>query len=650
MLELKKGIDILTDVGGVNTIAEARTIIEAKLDDVNRKKLAPITNEEALIKIAAAINMCEPDNVFINTGSEEDCAWIRNFSLEKGEEKALAKKGHTIHFDLPEEQARLVNQTFYIVNEDEKTSAMAKKVVRSEGHAYVTEYMKGIMKGKTMMVGFYARGPVGAFATTPAIEISSSTYVLHSAELLYRNCYDNFDAEAKRRGIFFTNVHSEGLNRAEDVPNARIFMDRSWLTTFSTFCTYAGNTLLMKKGNHRFSVDYATYFGVEKELSEHMFITGLENKKGKTVYFAGAAPSGCGKTTTAMVGTGFVGDDLAQMWIADDGTCRAINPEAGIFGIVEDVNREGDPMLMKSLRDDDTEVIWSNVLIGEDKVPYWSGSGENIPEEGFNFQGAWKKGMTDANGKVVPPSHKNSRCTIDAKAIENHNAEDNADPAGVAVKVITYSGRDADTMPPVWVAKNPDDGVAIGASIVSAATATEIGATGVRRQPWANAPFIPGALADYMDAQFKFFNSDKYTEGNRPIMAGLNYFLTHANRGSDGNGLLGEKKDVHVWLGWLASYVSGEVKAIETPIGFVPLYDDLKTLFAGIDKEYPKSLYDMQFALYIDKIVARIDLQTEAYGKEENLPPQLFTVFNAQKAGLLALKEAQGAIVDVEKL
>ena len=133
-------------------------------------------------------------------------------------------------------------------------------------------------------------------------------------------------------------------------------------------------------------------------------------------------------------------------------------------------------------------------------------------------------------------------------------------------------------------------------------------------------------------------------------MAGLNYFLTHANRGSDGKGLLGEKKDVHVWLGWLAEYVTGNVTAIETPIGFVPKYDDLKTLFAGIDKEYPKSMYDMQFALYIDKIVARIDLQTEAYGKEENLPSQLFEVFAAQKAELTALKDAHGAIVDVEKL
>ena len=155
-------------------------------------------------------------------------------------------------------------------------------------------------------------------------------------------------------------------------------MDRSWLTTFSTYCTYAGNTLLMKKGNHRFCVDYATYFKKEEQLSEHMFITGLTGPGGRTTFFAGAAPSGCGKTTTAMVGTDFIGDDLAQIWIAPDGTVRAINPEKGIFGIVEDVNREGDPHLMDCLRGDGTEVIWSNVLIDEHGVPHWSGNGENI--------------------------------------------------------------------------------------------------------------------------------------------------------------------------------------------------------------------------------------------------------------------------------
>ena len=650
MLELNKGVDILAETGGVKTVEQARAVIQNKLDAANLEKLEPIKNADALIKIANAIELCQPDEVFVDTGSEADGKWIRQYSLKKGEEEKLSREGHTIHFDLPQDQARLVNQTFYIVNEDENLSALAKSVPRAEALGYVAENMRGIMKGMTMMVGFFCRGPAGAQAAIPAIEISSSGYVFHSASLLYRNCYAKFDAEVARKGLFFTNVHSEGPNRPEDVPNARIFMDRSWLTTFSTFCTYAGNTLLLKKGNHRFSVDCATYLTRGEELSEHMFITGMTGPGGRKTFFAGAAPSGCGKTTTAMVGTDFVGDDLAQMWIAADGTVRAVNPEIGIFGIVEDVNREGDPYLMECLRGDGTEVIWSNVLVDEDGVPHWAGNGEPRPSKGVNFQGEWHEGKTDADGKPVPISHKNSRCTLLCSAIKNHATEANADPAGVPVKVITYSGRDADTMPPVWVAKNNDAGVAVGASIVSAATATEIGASGVRRQPWANAPFIPGALADYMDSQFKFFNSDKLSEAGRPIMAGLNYFLTHANRGGDGKGLLGEKRDVKVWLGWLERFSHGDVEAIETPIGHIPKYEDLKALFAEIDKDYPKALYDMQFSLYVDNIVARIDLQTEAYNKEENLPPQLFQVYQEQKAGLLALKKAHGAVVHPDQL
>ena len=650
MLDLYKGSDILATVGGVKTLAEAKTIIEETLDSANQAKLAPITNGDALIKMANAIKLCKPEAVFVNSGSKEDIDWIKQHCLDKGEEKKLAKAGHTIHFDLPQDQARLVNQTFYIINAGEKMSSLAKSLLRDEATAYIEKYMDGIMAGLTMMIGFYSRGPVGAEAAVPAIEISSSGYVLHSAELLYRNCYDQFDREAERMGVFFTNVHSEGLNRPEDIPNARIFMDRSWLTTFSCYCTYAGNTLLMKKGNHRFCVDYATYYKKEAHLSEHMFITGMTGPGGRKTYMAGAAPSGCGKTTTAMVGTDFIGDDLAQIWIAADGTVRAINPEKGIFGIVEDVNREGDPYLMDCLRGDGTEVIWSNVLIDEHGIPHWVGNGEEAPEKGINFQGEWFAGKTDADGNPVPISHKNSRCTLLAEAIANHNTEAAEDPAGVPLKVITYSGRDSDTMPPVWVAKNMDEGVVIGASIVSQATATEIGVSGVRRQPWANAPFIPGALADYMDAQFIFFNSDKISDSGRPIMAGLNYFLTHANRGGSGSGLLGEKKDVKVWLGWLELFASGDVEAIDSPIGYLPRYEDLEKLFAGIDKAYPKSLYDMQFALYLDNIISRIDLQTEAYSKEEDIPTKLFEVYEKQKAELLQFKDQFGSIVTLDKL
>lgn len=253
--------------------------------------------------------------------------------------------------------------------------------------------------------------------------------------------------------------------------------------------------------------------------------------------------------------------------------------------------------------------------------------------------------MVDEKGKPVPMSHSNSRCTLSSIALDNYSPEAE-NPKGVETLVITYSGRDSDTMPPVWAARDSDEGVVIGACIVSAATATEVGATGVKRAPWANAPFIPGALGDYMDAQFQFFGSSRIAPDKKPVMAGLNYFLTHEARGGDGKKLLGEKRDVKVWLAWLERRAHGDVDAIETPIGFIPRYADLKDLFRSIiDKEYPEDLYIRQFSLYIDNIVSRIDLQTAAYSKETNLPQKLFEILNRQRVALLGLKDRFGSVV-----
>jgi len=206
-------------------------------------------------------------------------------------------------------------------------------------------------------------------------------------------------------------------------------------------------------------------------------------------------------------------------------------------------------------------------------------------------------------------------------------------------------------MPPVWVGKNADHGVVIGASIVSAATATEVGATGVKRQPWANAPFIPGALSDYMRVQFEFFNNDAFSDEGRPILAGLNYFLTEESRGGASKKLLGEKRDVRVWLGWLGKRANGEVGAIKTPIGFIPKYEDLKNLFSSeINKEYSKELYNKQFSIYVDKILSRIELQREAFGKEKDLPAKLFDVYNQWEKDLNTLKDNFGSIVLPDQL
>jgi phosphoenolpyruvate carboxykinase (GTP) len=650
MLKKNEGTDIVKELGGIQNIEQAQALFEKRLDNDHLSRIRTLTHPEILIKIANAIAMCDPARVYINTGSETDRRFIRQLALNKGEEAVLPMDGHTIHFDLKEEQGRIIDRTFYIANPGEQISSLANKTLRDDAIVQVKEKMVGIMRGTTMVVGFYMRGPVGAPAANPALEITSSAYVSHSAEILYRNAFADFEKEVARLGHFYTNIHSEGLNRPEDLPNARVFMDRSHRTTYAFNCTYAGNTLLLKKGNHRFSVDKAVYEGNGKELAEHMFITGIDGPDERVTWVAGAAPSGCGKTTTAMAGNHFVGDDLAQMWIDEDGSVRSINPECGIFGIVEDVNGEGDPMLMDRLRNPGSEVIWSNVLIDDSGTPHWTGNGEAQPIRGRNFQGPWKKGLIDAAGKAIPISHPNARCTIASSAMANYSRMAEA-PEGVETRVITYSGRDSDTMPPVWVAKNSDHGVVIGACIVSAATATEVGASGVKRAPWANAPFIPGALGDYMKAQFDFFGSSAIADGKRPIMAGLNYFLTHGARGGSGKQLLGEKKDVKAWLGWLERRAHGDVEAIETPIGFIPRHEDLKTLFETlIDKPYPQDLYDRQFSLYVENILARIDLQMAAYAKEEGIPQQLFEVLREQREGLMVLKEKFGPIITPAQL
>ena len=171
------------------------------------------------------------------------------------------------------------------------------------------------------------------------------------------------------------------------------------------------------------------------------------------------------------------------------------------------------------------------LLIDENGVPHWTGNGEPAPDKGNNFQGEWYQGKKDKNGNLIPISHPNARCTLASSALANYS-EKAEDPAGVETRVITYSGRDSDTMPPVWVAKTSDHGVVIGACIVSAATATEVGATGIKRAPWANAPFIPGALGDYMDAQFKFFGNKKISPEKQTHFGRVELFSNRRSKGA----------------------------------------------------------------------------------------------------------------------
>ena len=224
MMKKREGIDIVSEIGGITTIDAAVKLFEEKMDTKNLQRINEITNTEVLIKVANAIAMCRPDSVFVNTGSDADRQFIRDLSLEKGEEAKLPMEGHTIHFDLKEEQGRIIDRTYYFTNPDDLVSSLANKVDRAEALEDIRGKMVGIMAGKIMIVGFYIRGPGGAPVSNPALEITSSTYVSHSAEILYRNAFSDFNDQVERLGHYYTNIHSEGLNRPEDLPSARVYI------------------------------------------------------------------------------------------------------------------------------------------------------------------------------------------------------------------------------------------------------------------------------------------------------------------------------------------------------------------------------------------------------------------------------------------
>ena len=157
----KDVIDIVTELGGIRTAEAADKVFSERIEAAQLAKLDKVKNEAVRLKIANAIVLCDPDSVFINTASDEDRQFIRDLSLEKGEEKTLPMENHTIHYDLKDEQGRIIDRTFYISNEGEQVSSLGNKMDRSEACEDIKDKMSGIMKGKLMMIGFYLRGPVG---------------------------------------------------------------------------------------------------------------------------------------------------------------------------------------------------------------------------------------------------------------------------------------------------------------------------------------------------------------------------------------------------------------------------------------------------------------------------------------------------------
>ncbi len=629
-----------------------RTYLGSLMDEPNRRKLMDCSRE-VMEPIYNGSTRMRPDSIFINTGSVEDMAYIRGKALELAEELQLAIKNHTCHFDGPGDQGRDTANTKYLAYADTEISSLQKKLELSVGREEVLTIMDGIMRSKEMIVSFISRGPVGSSVADPTLQMTDSYYVIHSEFLLYRMMDpETFSREVADKGYMFINFHSSGAltdtNVSANLDQRRIYMDVENFCSYSCNNQYAGNSIAPKKINHRFANmnDIRNYFG--RRLDEHMFVTGFAMED-DVVYFAGAYPSGCGKTGTAMTGTHLVGDDLAKIFIdSASGEVRAVNPERGMFGIIEGVNREDDPETMQVLTEEGNEVIFSNLLLSNGK-PYWNDMGEPLPEKGRNFEGEW----TAESGK--PASHKNARFTILLDALENYDSAVEK-PEGVKLSGLLYGGRDYTTMPTIVMAHDWLGSVVHGAIIRSATTATEIGADGSeKRSPFANEAFFPGPLAQYIKHYIAFGENPDIAPENLPSGFQVNYWLHKSGRGilapGEADGLIGEKRDTKVWMRIMALMHQGKVETIWTPIGRIPGYRDLKMLFREvIEKEYKKEIYTLQFSLYIDNLLKRIEMSIAEFSQEEGMPDAFFKVLNTWKQDLVVLRETVGPIVTPDQM
>jgi len=602
------------------------------IDDISMAKLKALNNPHVIKIVEEYARLCKPSKVTVITDSKEDKEYIRKRSLEKREERPLKAKGHTYHFDGANDQGRDTANTRILIPKGVKISKFINTLDRDEGVKAALALLDGIMKGKEMLVSFFCLGPVNAKFSIPAMQITDSFYVLHSEDILYRNGYDHFKT-LNGSDEFFHFIHSTGELEngvCKNVDKRRIYMDLIGDRVFTINNSYAGNSVGLKKLALRLAIHKSSK---EDWLCEHMFISGFRSLNGKrTTYFTGAYPSMCGKTSTAMVpGNTIVGDDIAYIRPGEDGFAYAANVERGIFGIIEDVNPIDDPAIYKSLTTE-REVIFSNVLINR-KSPYWSGMGKEIPEEGVNFSGDWKRGIVDKNGKTVPPSHKNARFTLSITELDNADLKLD-DPNGVPISGFIYGGRDSNTSVPVMQSLSWAHGVFLGACLESETTAATLGKEGERKHdPMANIDFLVIPLGLYIRNHLKFGED----LAKAPLIFATNYFLKENGR------YLNDKTDKKVWLTWMEGKVHGEYDVIETPIGMIPKYEDIKHIFKKtFKKDFSRQDYERQFSIRVPNLLSRLERMEKTFKEEDNIPDMFFKQLNEQRERLLKAKEKFG--------
>lgn len=613
-----------------------KKFLKEKCGAENYKRLEVLECDKLMDFVAKYVKLFNPKSVFVRTDSKEDADYIRRKARENKEEISLATKGHTIHFDGYFDQARDKANTKYLLRPDEVLGSDIKSVDREEGLKEIYKLFENSMEGKEMYVCFYSLGPAGSEFSISAVQITDSSYVGHSEDILYRSGYEQFK-NLKGSGNFFRFVHTAGeLERAvsKNVDERRVYIDLEQETVFSVNTQYAGNTVGLKKLAMRLAIKRASEQGW---LTEHMFVMGVHDpyKKKRVTYFTGSFPSACGKTATAMLGgEKIIGDDIAYLRKID-GKIRVVNVERGIFGIIQDVNEANDPTIFEALTSPG-EVIFSNVLVDKNNNARWLSDGRPVPEEGVNFSGEWTPDKIGSDEKKVPYAHKNARYTIRLKDLKNCD-ENLENLKGVEVGGVIYGGRDSDTSVPVAESFDWTHGIlAQAAAIESETTAATLGQEGVRKfNLMANLDFLSIPIGRYIQNNLDIIKGVK----KPPLVFHVNYFL----KGKNGEYLNGIK-DKHVWIKWMELRVNGEAEAIKTPVGSIPKYEDLKKLFKVVlDKEYTKEDYSEQFKIRIPECMAKIDRIKNIYHtKVFDAPHILMQTLDDQKKRLEDFRKKHG--------